>query len=64
MLNFELARIVIEERRRRTDENLRQAGFRVALGERIVSRRAGPDVPDAANQACTENGQRAKPALG
>jgi hypothetical protein len=64
MLNFELARIVIEERRRKTSENLRQAGFRVALAERIASRRAGDDAPGAGDPACTESGQRAKPALG
>jgi hypothetical protein len=57
MLNFELARIVIEERRRRTDESVRQAGFRAALAERIASRRAGDHAP-------AESGQRTKPALG
>jgi hypothetical protein len=64
MLNFELARIVIEERRRKTDESVRQAGFRVALAERIASRKAGDQAPAESGQTCTENGQQAKPALG
>jgi hypothetical protein len=64
MLNPELVRIVIEERRRKTDENLRQAGFRVALAERIASRRAGDHDSAESAQPCNESGQRTKPALG
>jgi|HubBroStandDraft_6_1064221.scaffolds.fasta_scaffold1388025_2 hypothetical protein len=64
MLNFELARIVVEERRRRTDENLRQAGFRRALGDRVAAPTAQVHGPAESGQACTEKGQRAKPALG
>jgi len=64
MLNIELARIVIAERRRTTDENLRQAGFRVALAERTASRRAADHDAAEAAQACAENGPRTRPALG
>jgi len=64
MLNFELARIVVEERRRRTDENLRQAGFRRALGDRVTTPTPAGHNPAEGTQTCAENGQRAKPALG
>ena len=64
MLNLELARIVIEERRRKTDESLRQAGFRLALAERLASRAAVDHDPADGGQACTDSGRRAKPALG
>jgi hypothetical protein len=63
MLNLELARIVIAERRRTTDENLRQAGFRQALADRIDAQAAVDPRPLGTNQACTDSGQQAKPAL-
>jgi hypothetical protein len=63
MMNLELARIVTAERRRATDEAVRQAGFRAALSERAAERKLAadgctPGRPDASA------GQGAKPALG
>jgi hypothetical protein len=64
MLNLELARIVIEERRRKTDESLRQARFRLALADRIEAQAAVEHRPAEGTQVCTEDGRRPKPALG
>jgi hypothetical protein len=64
MMNLELARIVIEERRRRTDENLRQAGFRLALTDRDEPPMPVDNGPAGGASTCNEKAQRTKPALG
>ncbi|HLY12989.1 MAG TPA: hypothetical protein VKR24_01460 [Candidatus Limnocylindrales bacterium] len=65
MLNLELARIVVAERIRTTDEHIRQDRFRQDLAER----RAAAAEQDRtgtrpAADPCGETSQRAKPALG
>ncbi len=65
MLNIELARIVIAERRRTTDENLRQARFERDLAERNGAAAESPQAErDASPAPCADAGQRIEPALG
>ena len=52
MLNLELARIVVAERRRTTDERVRQAQLRQAVAERESAGRAA--VPGAHPTPCVE----------
>ncbi len=65
MLNLELARIVIQERRRTTEANLRQARFQLDLADRQASvHEAAATATGPAKDLCADAGQRAKPALG
>lgn len=65
MLNIELARIVVAERLRTTDEHVRQARFQEDIAERNAAaaelRQAGQGSSVA---PCQDAGQRTKPALG
>ena len=63
MLNYELARIVVAERLRLTNEHVRQSRFRLDLAERKAA--AGRAALNSADvRPCPEPSQRTKPALG
>jgi hypothetical protein len=64
MLNYELARILIAERLRSTNEQVRQGRFRLDLAERKAAE-AGRSMSGSSDvRACPEPSPRAKPALG
>lgn len=61
MLNYELARILVAERLRSTNEHVRQGRFRKDLAEGKAAGRAALDTSGV--RPCPEPSQRAKPAL-
>jgi hypothetical protein len=65
MLNIELARIVMAERLRTTDERVRQGRFQRDIAERNAAM-AESRKPSSSStlETSPDPGQRAKPALG
>lgn len=64
MLNLELARIVVAERRRELDQHLRAGRFRVALTERAAGVASRRQDDESAARSCAESGSGAAPAVG
>jgi hypothetical protein len=65
MLNIELARIVVAERLRTTDEHVRQARFQEDIAERnAAAAEARQADREASVTPCQDAGQQTKPALG
>jgi hypothetical protein len=65
MLNLELARIIVAERRREADESVRQGRLRLALAERKAAAAQAIDKESSPiPRPGAEAGSSAKPALG